>query len=218
MISVTFFLWFDPAGKYNSRHVYRAENVNEIKRAIDTNLSVPHEFVVVSDRTEGFDPDIRVVPIDRSLVRDGKRWPKLMIYRPDAGDLIGRRILAMDIDADVCGPLDPLVDRPEDFVGWQNPNSAPRHTVMNSSITLLTAGARPQVWNTFDIDEATAFAKADRRGGSDQAHVSRILGDGEVMWTEADGIYWSRNIEGGRPPNARLVFHAGWHKPARFTA
>lgn len=218
MITVTFFCWFDPAGKYNSRHVYRPENVNQIKRDVSRNLSMAHEFVVVSDRENGFDSDIRVVPIDRSLIRDGKRWPKLMIYRPDAGELIGGRILMMDVDADVLGPIDPLVGRPEDFVGWRNPNPAPRHTVMNSSITLLTAGSRPQVWNTFNLDEATTFAREDRRGGSDQAHVSRILGEGEAMWTEADGVYWSRDIAGKPPENARLVFHAGWQKPARFAA
>lgn len=218
MITVTFFCWYDPAGKYNAQHVYRASNVNHIKREVDRNLTLPHEFVAVSDHTEGFDPDTRVVPIDRSLIRDGKRWPKLMIYRPDAAELIGRRILALDIDADVHGSLDEIAGRPEEFVGWKNPNKAPRHTVLNSSVTLLTAGARPQVWNTFDIDEASAFAIADRRGGSDQAHVSRVLGEGEAMWSEQDGIYWSRDIAGEIPANARLVFHAGWRKPDRFKA
>lgn len=240
MITVTFFLWFDPAGKYNARHVYRPEHVNRLKREVAANLALPHEFVVVSDRPDGFDSDIRVVPIDRTLIRDGKRWPKLMIYRPDAGALIGWRILALDIDADVHGPLAPLVDRPEAFVGWKNPNPSPRHTILNSSIVLLTAGARRQVWDSFDLDEAAAFAVADRRGGSDQSHVSRILGEGEAMWTEADGIYWSRTMGdrvpaaagmlGDRAPAAagtlgdrmpvaaRIVFHAGWEKPARFNA
>lgn len=212
------FLWFDPQGKYNGRHGYGVENVNQLKRAVDARLSLPHEFVVVTqpERFLGFDPDIRVVPIDESLIRDGKRWPKLMVFRPDAGELIGKRILMLDLDADVCGPLDALAGRPEDFVGWRNPNPAPRHTVLNSSIVLLTAGARPQVWRSFNIDEATAFAKADRRGGSDQAHVSRILGDGEAMWTEADGVYWARTRPAGSA--ARIVFHAGWDKPERFAA
>lgn len=218
MIAVTFFLWFDPQGKYNARHLYRAENVNQVKRDVHANLTLPHEFVVVTqpERFTGFDPDIRVVPIDETLIRDGKRWPKLMIYRPDAAGLIGKRILAMDIDADVHGSLDDIAGRPEAFVGWKNPN--PRGTIMNSSITLLAAGARCEVWDTFDLDEASAFAKADGRGGSDQAHVSRVLGDREAVWTGADGIYWSRDVAGNLPANARLVFHAGWDKPGRFAA
>lgn len=215
MITVTFFLWFDPAGKYNAKHVYTAGHVNAIKRNVHDNLSIQHRFVCVSDRTDGFDPDIDVVAIDQSLIRDGKRWPKLMIFRPDAASLIGERILMMDIDADVYRSINPLVDRSEEFVGWKNPNTAPRHTVMNSSIVLLTAGSRRKVWDTFDINEATAFAVSDRRGGSDQAHMSRVLGDNEAMWTERDGIHWAKQ---GVPDDARIVFHAGWNKPARFAA
>src|SRR5690606_2449101 len=118
VITVVLFLWFNKHERRNAQYVYDANNVNRAKRAISANLHVPHRFVVVSDREEGFDPDIAVIPLDMADFPHRGRYPKLMIYRPDAAVLFGDRILMMDLDLFVAGDLTSLVTRNEDIVLW----------------------------------------------------------------------------------------------------
>ena len=112
MITVVFFLWFNPHERRNAQYLYDCHSVNRAKRAVAANLTLPHRFVVVSDRSEGFDPDIRVVPLDMADFPHRGRYPKLSIFRKDAAEMFGERILMLDLDLCVAGDLTPLVDRP----------------------------------------------------------------------------------------------------------
>jgi hypothetical protein len=67
------------------------------------------------------------------------------------------------------------------------PFSKPETRRFNGSMLMMTAGARPHVFEQFD---AKAAAKASAQlFGSDQAWISAMLGD-EATWSEADGVYW----------------------------
>jgi hypothetical protein len=217
MITVVQFLWFNPNERRNSQYVYTCHNVNRAKRAISANLRVPHRFVVVSDRSEGFDPDIKVVPLDMSAFPHRGRYPKLMVFRHDAAELFGERILMVDLDVCVAGDLTPLVERKEDVVFWDG-NPDPRfakkgHPLYNTSIVLLRAGSRPEVWDRFDRETTPALVKAENKDGSDQVWVSKII-PGEATWDQKDGIYLAREIGATLPGNARLVFFPGKENPS----
>lgn len=229
MLTVVCFKWFDPNGQYNHRFLYTFEHVNRLARMVSRNLALPHEFVCITDDAAGLDASIRVVPIDRGLLLEaGYRYPKLMIFRPDAGDWLGRRILMLDLDTVIVAPLDPLVSRPEPLVLWQDPSWQPSAAQgrYNTSIVLLTAGSHPDVWTGFD----TRMGPADsRRKHSDQAWIWQVLGDGLPVWTQADGVlsfrkhvmrrtlfrkigkpFWRTRL----PRHAKIVFLHGGRDPA----
>lgn len=218
MITVVFFLWFNPHERRNSQYVYDCHSVNRAKRAVAANLKVPHRFVVVADRSDAFDPDIRVIPLDMSAFPRRGRYPKLMIYRHDAAELFGERILALDLDLCIAGDITPLVERTEDIVLWGG-NPDPRfakkgHPLYNTSIVLLRAGSRPHVWDRFDKETTPPLVRAEHKDGSDQVWVSKLL-PGEATWDgQRDGIYLAREVGSDLPENARIVFFPGKENPA----
>ncbi len=233
LLTVVCFKWFDPAGRYNDRFVYSATHVNRLKRMVQRHLSLPHEFACITDNPAGLDPDVRAVPIDYGLVSGaGHRFPKLMIFRPDAGEWLGERILMLDLDTVVVAALDPLLARNADFVAWQEPKWGRDVGVgkYNSSMLMLKAGSHPEVWEEFQRTKTAPLAHSDRTGHSDQALLSKVLGDAHPVWTSADGVLsFKRDIVRKRlltrrrdptirtrlPANARIVFFHGGVDPAQ---
>jgi hypothetical protein len=141
--------------------------------------------------------------------------------------VLGKRFVCMDLDTVICGPLEPLVDRPEDFIAWRNPD--PRWPI-NGSLFMLRAGSRPQVWERFNPETSPSEAHAARCYGSDQGWMSYVLGSGEASRGPEDGVYsYSMDIckmGNHLPRNARVVcFHGRWdpwepivHKVAPWVA
>src|SRR5690554_4373738 len=223
MITVTCFWWFDPQGKHNHLYRYTLEDVQLLRGQVDRHLTLPHEFVCITDRPEEVEAaGIRAVPMDRTTFLPGTRFVKLMIFRPDAGEVIGRRILMLDLDTVIVANIDPVVDRPEDLVLWRNPNFGIRYRARyNTSIVLLTAGCRPDWWRKFDPRRSPAML-AQHTGGTDQAWVSHCASPNEAHWTDQDGIYgagrlgdYNPNVAGTvLPENARIVFFPGRRHPA----
>lgn len=225
MITVSCYLWFDPKGKCNHVHVYTPEDVHLLKRMVDRHLRMPHEFVCITDQPEAFDDtDVRAVELDWSKHVPGTRFNKLMCYHPDAEKLIGKRILQMDMDCVIVDDLTPLVDRNEDLVLWRNPNfvpQKPRRTKYNSSMTLVTAGCRSDIWNDFDPE---VHPKPLRKiySGTDQAWVATRVSSNEAHWTREDGVYGIRRssdvvpgVGENLPGNARIVFFSGQRSPVQ---
>jgi hypothetical protein len=176
--------------------------------------------VVVTDRREKL-PDLRTVPLDKTTFLPGTRFAKLMMFRRDISTVIGERMLYLDLDCVVTGPLDPLVDRGEDLVLWRNPNfGAKRRARYNTSIMLIKAGCRPQLYEKFD--PAVHPAKLRKVwGGTDQAWVSVKCSPEEAHWTAEDGVYGAGRlkdivpgVETELPKNARIVFFPGSREPS----
>jgi hypothetical protein len=220
MISVTTFLWSDPDGRRNHLWRYGVEHVNVLVNQVDRNLTLPHEFVLVCDKTpEGLDPRVRTVPLDRTTFRPASRFAKLMLFRPDIGSVIGRRILYMDLDSVVTGSLDEIADRTEDIVLWQHPRWPKPDGKLaryNTSIVLLTAGCRPLVWEHFPFYKRKTLSMILCRGArsDDQEWVAHCLGDKEAVWDISHGVYSARWLERetkscALPDNARFVTFPG---------
>lgn len=178
-------------------------------------LTMPHSLACVTDTPFGLDPDIEVIAPPGDFVGiETPTWHghlpncfrRLALYRRDAAEVFGgERIVSMDADCVIAGSLDPLLDRPEDLVLYAGTNASRPY---NGSMTMLTPGCRPQVFERFN---ARAAAEAGSRFlGSDQSWVSHVLGWGEATWTAADGVAWwgSRWNE-----ELRLMFFPGNPKP-----
>lgn len=216
MLTVVSFLWFDPRGIRNPVYVYTERHVHALKAMVERHLSLPHEFICVSDRPiDG----IKTIPMDRRTFIPGTRYPKLMLYQPE-GPLVGKRLLYLDLDSIIVDSIDPIVDRPEDLVLWRNPNfGVPRRARYNTSMILHTGGTRPELWNDFDRNTTPQMLLKDW-GGTDQAWISHRCSPDEAHWTDADGVYGAGRLgdiaEGAGtelPDNARIVFTPGTREP-----
>jgi hypothetical protein len=134
------------------------------------------------------------------------------MFAPDAAKTFGERFVCMDIDCLVTGPLDPLFDRDNSFCIYRG--TAPGRPY-NGSMMLLAAGARPQVYEKFNLTEAE---KAGQKYiGSDQAWLSYILGPNETTWGVGDGVRWWNRLRREKPPSdTRVMFFPGHIKPWEF--
>lgn len=204
MLTVACYLW---GWEYSTKDVYL------LKRMVDRHLTVPHEFVCLTDEPHRFDTDeIRVVELPEPPSGKMFCWQKLTTFHPDAERMIGKRILALDLDAVIVGEMDSLVNRPEPLVLWRNPSRRPWNAwspraLYNSSMVLIKAGACPEVWER--RHEGTLFP-------GDQDWVSWMVGPKCAYWDDSHGVYRlgredtpGSGVDGVLPDNARVVFFPG---------
>jgi hypothetical protein len=191
VLTVVTWLWKPPAA-YRSQ--FRAEHVNTLRAMVARHYRGPHEFACVTDMPKGLDPRVRVVLAWNDFAgvasphggHNPSCYRRLRAFSPEIGAVLGQRFVSLDLDTVVTGDLGPVWDRPEEFVIWGETN--PR-SFYNGSMWLLTAGARPQVWQRFDPATSPKEALAAGRFGSDQGWLSHVLGPGEATWTKRDGVY-----------------------------
>lgn len=213
MLTVLTWFWQQPRG------IYRAEHVNIWADMVRHNLSMPHRIACVTELREDIDPTIEIIapPKDFENVRIpswGAGKPqclrRLAMFRRDAGKIFGDRFVCMDLDCVVSGKLDPLFDGEDEFKIFKG--TAPSRPY-NGSMMLVRAGARPQLYERFTVEDATEAGR--HFVGSDQAWISYVLGPNEKTWGPADGVnFWER----GRPipSDTRLMFLPGQFKPWQF--
>lgn len=213
MIWVVTWCWGD---KYPQHYVDR------LNRGVLRHLSQPHKFVVVSEgarvRTECA---ARWAIPDEALTKERGCFARLRIFDPgwlhrngvDEDD----KVLCIDLDAVITGPLDPLVDRPSPFTILQGVNSASHPCPYNGSIWMLRAGYRPDVWSDFSLEAAAKVPFAEFP--DDQGWMHHKIPDA-AAYTDADGV-WAFHKGPWRtgdnlPQGARIVVFPGRRDPAQF--
>jgi hypothetical protein len=212
VITVVSWLWNQPQGRIQ----YRAEHVWTWADMVTRNLAQPHRLVCVTTETN-LPPNVeRIDPpgeFEDVQPKWGPRKPncfrRLVMFRRDAAKTFGKRFVSMDLDCIVGGPLDPLFDRSEDFVIFKGTHASRPY---NGSLMLLTAGARPQVYDCFD--QAGADASGDAFHGSDQAWIAHCLGPNEATWDERDGVmHLDQYLRNARKAQPAVLFFPGKRKP-----
>lgn len=215
MIDFVCFKW-KPFARYRS--TFLSEHVNVLGRMISRNYGGEHRLTCITDDPVGLDESIRVLPLwdDHADVpnpsapgRGPSCYRRLKIFKSDAGQWLGRRIVQIDIDCIIVGDISPIVDRDEDFIIWGDTN---KHTYYNGSLIVFTAGCRPQIWDDFDPVKSPEMTKKRGLYGSDQAWISARLGPGEKKFFRRDGVYSFRNDvkpKNQLPKEARIVIMHG---------
>ncbi len=214
--------WKWEQGGYRS--TFGPETVNILRRMVARHYSSLRRFICITDRPEGLDPGVEVVPAwnDYAHVKspNGSHNPscyrRLRAFAPDIAATLGERFVSIDIDVVITEDLTPLWHRSEDFVIWGDNTNA--NTFYNGSMFMMTAGARSQVWNDFDPQTSPDKAYDAKHFGSDQGWISYKLGPNEATWKKADGVYSFRNDfllpkQWQLPGDARMVFFHGKHDP-----
>lgn len=221
MNPLTFVCWkWPPTNGYRS--TFGPETVNVLGKMIARNYPEPHRFCCVTSETRGLNKSVEVIKPWNDFAHvpspSGGRNPscyrRLRAFHPDIEAVFGPRFVSLDLDVVITADIRPLFDRPEDFMIWGDTN--PR-TFYNGSIFMLKAGARPQVWTTFNPATSPRLARDAGHFGSDQGWISKCLGPNEAKWTTDDGVYSYRNHireRGGTlPENARIVVFHGLGDP-----
>ncbi len=228
-MSLTFvtFKWKAYAGY---RSTFTAEHVNVLFRMIDRHYAEPHRKICITDDAVGIDPSIEVIPLwpDHANVpnpnganRNPSCYRRLKLFAPDAGQLVGERVVVMDLDTVIVGDLTTLFKRSDDFVIWGQ-TDYPKTQWYNGSLWMLRTGSRPKVWTEFNPTTSPKAAVKAGKKGSDQGWFSYIMGPNEAVWTTKDGVYsWRVHLSTMNwelPKNAKIVAFHGHTDPWSYYA
>lgn len=188
---------------------YGADHVAKLAVGVARNLDQPHEFRV-------FEPE----PQDLYLTERKGCFARLRTFDPAwqaaQGIKLYDRIVVLDLDLVVTGPLDGLFDRPEPFAILQGVNTA-NPCPFNGSLWMLEAGYRPDVWHEFSLELAAKVPHYEFP--DDQAWLADMLPDAGAFGPE-DGVYafqkrgWPKGE--ALPKNARIVAFPGWRDPSQY--
>jgi len=219
-VTVVTFLWDDPERDKTHSYKFGPEHVVILRNMVRRHLTIPHEFVCVSDKSHPLlkDEKIRRVPLDISTHVPNTVFARLFMRHPNIACHLGKRILSLDLDCIICGNMDDIVGRTEDNVLWHNPNyGLPRRAFYQTSIQLFSAGARSELWSDFSPEWTPKWANRRRFGGAEQAWVSERLDWDEAYWDGSHGVYGAGRGEGKGPrkvlpENAKIVFFPGGNR------
>jgi hypothetical protein len=216
MLSLVTWKW---NGGKQTRSFFQSEHVNTLLRMVERNtdlaLGREWELVCITDTTKGLDKRIRVVPLPEFPYEieapGGYRFPqcyrRLWTYGREAAQVLGDRIVQIDLDVAIVRNLDHLFSRTEDYVAWGDPELS--YVRYSGGFVMMDPAARPHVWETFDPVESPRLTKEANLAGSDQAWVSYLLYPNEVEVGRQDGIYRMRTLKGELPDNACIVQFSG---------
>lgn len=197
--------------------LFGPEYPNRLRASLARHLQLPHRLVLVTDRTEGLDPRIEVVPMPEEFSSTPRCRRRMRQYDRAFGAAIGGRLLGIDLDVVILGDLTALLDRQEPIVGWRVGHAG----VYSGSFLLFDAGALDGAWQAFAADPEGWPRRIQPKGvPSDQAMVNAWLKTQPpiAFWTERDGFvtYYGQGYESLEhlgvgphrprlPPGARIV-------------
>lgn len=213
MLVVTTWLW---GSKYSQ------DDVRKLHAGVSRYLKEEHRFFVASP--SGEDEHLTNIPgcFCRLRMFDPE-WQKEMEVQE------GDRVVCMDLDIVITGPLDPLFCRPESFMILQGANAA-NPCPFNGSLMMLRAGAHPEIWSDFDPALELSWSKGGHLSNErpfyyefpdDQGHLAHKLPNaGGWKVGSQSGVYafqkpaWPKGDD--LPSDARMVVFPGWRSPEKF--
>lgn len=125
---------------------YGANYVNTLQSMVDRHLTVPHDFVCITDDHVG----VNCKCILPELEGDGW-WTKLTLFRDKPYGIEGK-ILYLDLDIVIRENIDCFAQYFSDFVIIQDWML----DMYNSSVFLLETGTRNYVWDSYAKDPQAA--------------------------------------------------------------
>jgi hypothetical protein len=204
---------------------YPAHYVERLRDGLRRHLRQPYRLLCMVDRLlerpvltgvgyrQILDHDLIAQPGCFARLRMFDReWQFAREIAPD------ERIVGIDLDCVVTGPLDPTFDRPESFVILRGAN-ATNPCPVNGSLMMLRGAAHQEVWSDFSLEAARQVPFHEFP--DDQGWIAHKL-PGCAGWQagSGSGVYafkkpgWPKGDD--LPKDARLVVFPGWRDPAKF--
>jgi hypothetical protein len=189
---------------------YSGAYIAKLRRGLQRHLKQPYRFFVVE-----------TWPGDEPLQKGC--FCRLRMFAPDwqrfNGIMPGDRLVCLDLDIVITGPLDPLFDRDDTFTIFAGSNAASHPCPVNGSVMMLRAGYHPEVWDDFTLDAACKIPFADFP--DDQGWIHHKLPKAATWHVgPSSGIYafakagWPSDNQ--LPADARIVACPGNRDPAQF--
>lgn len=189
---------------------YTAEHINRLHSQLIRFAGVPFRMFCITDDAHGLHPSIEAVPLEQmaGMVPDhtGTKYlrscyQRLRLFSPDAERFFGRRIMQLDIDMVIVADISHITSRTEPFLIWRSHSKGGRYKrrnyALNTSLILMDAGARADIWDKFSADPESVASAAyeDSWSGTDQAIIGYLSqGDKEPpTFGKQDGIYSFRD-------------------------
>lgn len=206
------------------RSGYNAENVNAMEAMLTKYLNTPHEMICVTDMPSGI--NCRTIELwDEPVVKRSTGpncYRRLKLFSPEIYKTLNvpknSRLCSIDLDAILIRSIDHLFDNSHEFIIKEG-----RACPYNGSLWMISTGARPQVWQDFDIRTSPIQAlnqvnpaTGKNFYGSDQAWISYKIPN-EEKWTAFNhgvldyfsDIRYHNNIAN----NGCVIFFPGALKP-----
>lgn len=215
MLTVCTWLWGD---KYSVADVWR------LKRGVFRHLQQPHRFMVMTERER---PAYILSGAERHAIKDPELTKidgcfcrlRMFDYGWQQNRNIDDRLVCMDLDVVITGPLDQLFDRPETFVilaGANSTNPCP----FNGSLMMLRPGHHGELWTDFSLEAAQKVPYYEFP--DDQGWIAAKLSCA-ATWRVGtkSGVYafkkpgWPPGDE--LPRDAKMVVFPGKRSPRKFT-
>ena len=206
---------------------YTPAHVHTLQAMVARNTTLPHRFVCITDDPAGL--ECETIPL-WDVYEAGGCYHRLRAFDPDFG-LLGRRFAWIDLDAVIVGNIDHILDVDADFAINKYVYKGRLHQHYNGGIVVMTAGARPQVWDRFDPRVSPRYIRMLNHKslllGSDQAWISHVLGNGERTFDHREGVYEMMSLTRMRrrvvnepqniPADARIILFSGPRDPSMST-
>lgn len=212
MITIACWLW--------GHDKYSEIDVERLRLGVSRHLQRDHRFLCITDRV-GKDYYHPMRQEDLHLLSQPRGYlVRLRMFDPAWQAEIGLedKLVCMDLDSVVTGPLDPLFERNEDFVILQGANAA-NPCPYNGSLLMLRAGCNSYLWHEFNLaelskvpryevvdDQAWYAYKKPNAAGWKAGKESGVYAFHKPGWPAGDNL----------PADARLVVFPGWRSPAKF--
>jgi hypothetical protein len=226
--TIVLWKWTQPGFK----HLYTAEHVNIVGDMIRRNLNgLKADIVCVTDDPKGIEPHVRTFELwnDHSALpnRSGINLPscyrRLKLFDPMTQERMGiergSRIVSMDLDTIIAGNLQPLLAKPNHFVGW-GVRGTHHLRVFNGSMFMFTAGENQQIWLKFDPRSTPDRCHKAGFMGSDQSWISYNFARDPTCgtWAYPQAVSYPKEVR-KRPVLSRgtvmVMFHGKfkpWHE------
>lgn len=213
MLTVVTWEW---GNKYDPTYVYK------LRAGVRRHLKQLHQFIVVTDDVKKYNSigrnhvDLIINCKDPDLMDKGC-FCRLRMFDPywQRQLELNDRIVCIDLDNVITGPLDPLFDRPEPFVVLQGVNAV-NPCPYNCSLFMLRSEAYPEVWRTFSL--VAAAHTPHHEFPDDQGWLWHKIPNA-AGWTGRDGVYAFEKPgwPGDLPAGARIVAFPGKRDPSHYT-
>lgn len=216
--------------KWGSR--YTADHVVRLRNMLYRNLTIPWEFVVITDAIGSADewaktPELEGIVPTRFLplwneMRDTKGCGvRIPAFAPHMREFIGPRFAWIDLDVVITGNVDHIFGRTEDFIALRPPQGP---LAYQGSLVMMDAGAAKEVYEHWTPSRYEAlkgfYAGSGMLAGevSDEGWMTYVLGSERPAinggWGKReDGVYFFRkDLARGLKPlpeDARMVIMNG---------
>ena len=221
MLNICTWWWGD---KYDYKYVTR------LARGLRQNLTQSFRMIVVTDqyrgrlggKVDGVDDVVLIDAADWHLLKIKGCLARLRMFDGEwqARHEINGRLVCIDLDTIITGPLDPVFDRGELFCILQGANAS-NPCPYTGALMMLQCGVHRDVWDDFSLEAVQALPKTETEIPDDQGWLAHKL-PGAAGWRAGEnGVYafmkpgWP-TANGDLPHDARLVTFPGSRDPSQF--